>query len=244
MTYDVLSTYYDSIMSHVNYNEWSNLIDKIIKRYYPKESRPEILELGGGTGTLGKILKKKYNYLGSDICFSMAKIALDKKLPFLCFDAKNIPLKKKFDIIIFLYDGINYFQSLNDYRNVFSTISSSLKNNGLFLFDITTEANSFRYFYDFLDYQQIENTSVIRQSYYDPKKTVQHNDFTFFYPDENTHSLYRKVNENHLQKVFKADQIEKVIPGELFETLGIWDGYTMNKFNKYSERIHFLLKKK
>ena len=126
MSYDVLSTYYDSIMSHVNYSEWNNLIEKVIRRFYSFGSKPSILELGGGTGTLGIMLKKKYDYLGSDLCFSMASVAATKNIPFLCIDAKNIPLKKKFDLVIFLYDGINYLHSLDDYKKVFSSVYSAL----------------------------------------------------------------------------------------------------------------------
>ena len=72
---------------------------------------------------------------------------------------------------------------------------------------------------------------------------IQHNDFTFFCPADHSRNCFQKITENHSQKVYQADQIEKVIPEDLFKTIGIWDGYTMNRNNKYSERIHFLIKK-
>jgi ubiquinone/menaquinone biosynthesis C-methylase UbiE len=242
MHYTALSDYYDSIMSHVNYHDWEELIAKVLKKYSP-EKNPSILELGAGTGTLGKRLKKKYNYTGSDLSFNMSVEARKKNLPVICADAKYSPVRKKYDIIIFLYDGINYLNTLSEYKTVFESVACNLKQEGIFLFDITTETNSIRYFYDYLDYKEIENTSVIRHSYYNPKKHIQYNDFTFFSPENQENRHYLKRSESHVQKVFKPEQIESVIPRKLFSVLGIWDGYSMHNYNKYSERIHFLLKK-
>lgn len=245
MSYDVLAPYYDTIMNHVNYAEWYDLIVQIIQKYRLKKPT-SIFEIGGGTGILGEMFSRKktqFNYFGSDLCFNMASQASKKNLQFFCADGCLLPLKEKFHLIVFLYDGINYLPSLSDYQKLFFSVASCLHPNGLFLFDITTQENSFKYFFDLHDYQEICGTSVIRHSYYLPKKNLQKNDFVFFSPLEDESNLYKKQVESHIQKVFKPEQIKKAIPDTILTCLGIWDGFTMNEFHQNSERIHFLLQK-
>jgi ubiquinone/menaquinone biosynthesis C-methylase UbiE len=245
MSYNILAEYYDTIMNHVNYFEWYDLIARIIKCNSLKKP-VSILEIGGGTGTLGDMLSKKRNihYFGSDLCYNMAYMASKKKLPCFCADGRFLPVKKKFEMVIFLYDGINYLPTLSDYRKLFYSVATCLHPNGLFLFDITTRQNSITYFFDLYDYQEIKGTSVIRHSYYHPNNYLQKNDFFFFSPVKGHSNLFTKQIESHSQKIFKPEQIKTVIPESIFTCRGIWDNFSMNTFNENSERVHFLLQKK
>jgi SAM-dependent methyltransferase len=246
MSYDIIAPFYDKVMDHVDYTEWYDLILSIVSKYRIK-TPVSLLEIGGGTGTLGRMLTDKKNlfrYFGSDICLKMAVEARKKDLPFFCADGCAMPVKKTFDMIIFLYDGINYLQSLSAYRQLFASVSQCLKPNGFFLFDITTRENSLLHFYDFFDYQELGDTSVMRHSYFLPQKNLQKNDFLFFSPVDDKKDLYTKRFETHSQKVFSAEQLKKIFPQSPFFCRGIWDGCTMQPYNAASERIHFLLQKK
>lgn len=243
MPYESIAKYYDTLMSHVKYGEWITLINRVIKKYCGGK-KISILELGAGTGTLGrKLVNREYGYCGLDISFNMIKLAHEKNLPVVCADACSLPLKNMYDMVIFLYDGINYFLSLQEYKKVFASVSRCLPEGGLFLFDITTETNSYRYFYDFNDIHEIDGSTILRHSYFNPEMFLQYNDFTVFTPVENMHPYYSREDEQHKQKIFTPVKIESAIPDDLFDCLGIWDGYSMKQFSKHSERIHFLLKK-
>ncbi len=244
MIYSSLAPFYDFIMNHVKYSKWINLIDSITKQF-SKSRTTSIFEIGGGTGTLGwHLTKRGYIYNGSDISYNMARLAQTKRLSFLCADARFLPIKTKFDMIIFLYDGINYLQNLDDYKKLFLSVASCLTTRGLFLFDITTATNSFRYFFDHYDFQEFNECSIIRHSYFKPKQSLQINDFTIYSPVAANGSLYKKQTEHHLQKIVSPEQIEAIIPKKIFNCLGIWDGFSMHNFNDNSERIHFLLQLK
>lgn len=243
MSYKALAPIYDRIMSHVEYDEWILLIDKIAKKHINKDI-VSIFEIGGGTGVLGEYLKAHgYNYKGSDLSFYMSREAEKKDIPFFCADARALPLKRQFDIVLFLYDGINYLQTIQEYKKVFSEVAGSLNKGGIFLFDITTEYNSMEHFYDFIDFEEFSDCSVIRHSYYDELTSMQHNDFTLFNYDLKT-KKYDKLTDKHVQKVFPAQRIEEAIPLNLLEIVGIWDEFKMKKYSSRSERIHFCLKRK
>lgn len=231
-------------MNHVKYDLWFKLIQNIVSRYFPN-NKPEILELGGGTGVLAKMLcKKGYPYLGSDYSTSMCREAHKKGLPFFCADARSLPVKKKFSLIIFLYDGINYFETLDDYKCLFNETYYHIDSNGYFLFDITTETNSINNFFDMIDAEDFGESSYIRHCYFNNERKIQHNDFTIYTKSPINNSLYEKNSEYHSQRIFSVEEILRVVPKNLFTIPGIWDNFSFDKYNNRSERIHFLLKKK
>jgi SAM-dependent methyltransferase len=231
-------------MQHVEYEEWTDLIKRITERFnMPRDLK--ILELGAGTGIVGaKLSEMGYLYTASDISFPMCKEARDLRGLTVCAaDARHLPFKNQFDMALFLYDGINYLLTLSDYRKLFASVYNVLNPGGFFLFDITTRANSIKYFTNYLDYEDFDDLSYVRHSYFDAKESIQYNDFTIYYQSIKDPSLYEKYIETHTQKVFLVQDIEKTIPKKRFSVLGIWDGYTFRKYTAKSERVHFLLRK-
>ncbi|MDR3012578.1 MAG: class I SAM-dependent methyltransferase [Chitinispirillales bacterium] len=244
MQYEALAPIYDRLMNFVEYDEWLGLIERVVERYCTQPN-PNILELGAGTGLLGEALcGMDYQYTASDISFSMCKEARTKRGLNICAaDAKFLPFKKQFNMAIFLYDGVNYLLTLDEYHDFFASVYDVLLPGGLFLFDITTRENSIKHFQDFLDFEDYGDISYVRHSYFDKATSIQHNDFTIYRQSEEKNEYYKKYTEKHRQKVFSVQEIEKAIPKQCFSVLGIWDEYTFKKYSAKSLRIHFLLRK-
>ena len=249
-SYSALAPLYDKIMAHVEYDQWVSYIKEIIS-LYSDTSVPAIFEIGGGTGVLGeKILRAGMNYRGSDFSFKMCCQASKRGLPFFVADARYLPLKMSccFDMVIFLYDGINYLQSLDEYKQTFARVHSCLNPQGLFLFDVTTAANSLKNFNEFVDTGDFDEHFFFRRSYYRYDECMQYNDFTIFTKQSNGNAadapcLFQKFVEHHAQKVFPVASIRDVIPRDLFHVIGIWDDFSFKHSTSRSERVHFLLKK-
>ena len=120
MSYALIAPIYDVVMQHVDYGLWLDLIRKVRARYFP-DAGIRIFEIGAGTGALGaKLSEEGFAYTGSDLDFHMAREALSKGLMPFCADARALPLRGPFDMVIFLYDGINYLVNLDEYRKLFS----------------------------------------------------------------------------------------------------------------------------
>jgi SAM-dependent methyltransferase len=242
MIYGALAPLYDRLMSHVDYGQWLDLIVEVVNKFL-KTRKLSILELGGGTGSLGrKLLRQGYVYTGTDISPAMCAQVPKKGHTAICADGRAIPFKKQFDMVIFLYDGINYLPSISDYTKLFSEVSNNLIPGGLFLFDITTERNSLENFTDYMDFEELQEASFVRHSWYDKASRQQYNDFTIF-ARTGTHGLYTRQSERHCQKVFPFEELAAAVPPDLFEILGIWDNFSFKRANARSERIHFLLRK-
>ncbi len=243
--YCALAPVYDRLMSHVDYNLWRALIKRVVRKFLDAESA-DIFEIGGGTGSLGELLKNDgFSYTGSDLSFSMCLQARGNRgLSFFCADGLHLPLVKRFDMVIFLYDGINYLKSGESYSSLFKQVYECTKENGLFLFDVTTEANSQDNFEDYFDCEDFGDAYYVRHSFYDRLQRMQFNDFTIFLRDSDDLRFYTKHQERHCQKILSIAEIKKRIPKKLFTIEGIWDGFSTKPASKRSERIHFLLRKK
>lgn len=240
MEYDNIATIYDTMMSHVEYRLWLRLIKKVIAKFSIKKN-PQIFEIGGGTGTLCQKLKKNgFSVLTSDLSFNMNKFSYHKKNTPFCADVKNLPIKSYFDFVIFLYDGINYLKTSKEYQKAFFEVHNVLNKDGLFLFDITTKFNSINNFKNIVDYEDHEDMTYIRHSYYNKKDSSQHNDFIVF---KKVNNKYEKLYDFHKQYVFDALDIKSFIPNNLFKIEGVWDDFSTQPYNNSSERIHFLLRK-
>jgi len=245
--YQSLCKIYDELMLGVEYDLWFDLIVRLCEENFDNP-KVKILEIGGGTGVLGrKLADFGFVYLGSDISFDMAKTAIKKNLNFVCADCRNLPFSNNFDLAIFLFDGINYLFDIKQFTQTFKQIHSILKNGGLFLFDITTEVNSMNNFFNYKESHAGTDYAYIRESYYDVKNREQHNDFEIFVKEKGDNhqcNTYHRFSEQHCQKVHPVKSVIDSIPLDLFEIAGTWGDFERKKWNSKSERVHFLLRKK
>jgi hypothetical protein len=51
------------------------------------------------------------------------------------------------------------------------------------------------------------------------------------------------VHEIHQQKIYRIDEIIKVIPRDRLQVVGIYDGFSMKTGSEDSDRVHFVLKR-
>jgi len=134
--YDKIAKFYDSVVGRSD--EEIEFVRSRINKYH--SSAKSVLEIGCGTGSNLFTLSKKYDVTGIDISMEMLEIA-KKKIPkgtFHLHDMRNFDLKKKFDVILCLYDTINHLTLFNDWKKVFKSANDHLNKNGLFIFDINS----------------------------------------------------------------------------------------------------------
>jgi SAM-dependent methyltransferase len=120
--------------------EMASYIRRLIRQHKPKANT--LLELGCGTGAILKILAKYYDAVGIDLSPQMLAIAR-KKLPQVRFyrqDMVRFDFGTKFDVIICVFDSINHVLKFTDWQKIFRNVTRHLEQDGLFLFDINTEA--------------------------------------------------------------------------------------------------------
>lgn len=135
MDYDILATFYDSFIDPDVYEEYI----KLINRYTTVST---VLDIGCGTGTLSiELAKAGYEVVATDLSEEMLQIVSyrakqeDVELEIAMYDLLD-PIDFLFDNIIASMDVINHLTDLEDVEFGFTNIFNSLKQNGVFIFDV------------------------------------------------------------------------------------------------------------
>ncbi len=239
--YSKLAYIYDFVMAHVDYQMWGGYILKFIEQWFPQATT--ILDIACGTGSMLKSIKaKNYDVIGMDLSLDMVKIAASKnaksgKCFFFQGDMTAFSLKKKVDIVVCLYDSVNYLLDIQKWQSMFDCVYHCLNPNGLFIFDICTEKNSVKYFENYNEADGNNDFEYLRESTYDKKSKIHINKFTIDFNNSQTYTEY------HRQRIYSIKQVRALISKTAFRLIGKFDGFSFRDASEDSLRVHFVLQK-
>jgi len=213
MTYGDLARIYDSFMTHVNYQEWT---DGLEFQWRKLNTLPKtVLDAGCGTGSvLLDLARRGYKVIGVDNSPDMLAICQQKLseegLPGRLFemDIQNFVCPQGVDAVICLCDTLNYLLKEKDLERCFDSVFRSLNPGGSFIFDLHTP----NYFEKVLaNNQWVEREKdvlLIWENDYSECPLISIN-LTFFVKQKN--GLYRKYEEEHRQKCYEMDTIIELV---------------------------------
>lgn len=241
-SYRTIAPYYDWIMAHVDYDAWGRYLARLWKKHGLVPKR--ILELGAGTCPFARrdVYPAQATVVYSDLSPFMLSQAPDLSPD--CRVAANalaLPFKGGFDLCLMVYDAINYLMREEDVAGCLKEVLRTLAPGGLFIFDVTTEANSKKHFHQAVDYGELEGCTYFRESHFDKEARLQGNDFIFFV--ETGEGNWRKVKESHQQRIYKLDRIKALAKQAGFKVEGLFEGFTYRPGREASERVHVVLRK-
>jgi len=241
--YSVLAALYDVVMEHVEYDAWAELVDHYFATYADERGVSTILELGCGTGSLAFELQPlgPFTYFASDASEAMLQIG-ERKAALLGMDIhfekatfQQFSVKEPVDAIVLLFDGLNYLLDTREVAKLFANAFEALRPGGLFLFDISTPANSEDHEADFAGEGEVEGVTFVRGSQYDRTTKLHTTTFDIFI--EGQHYF-----EKHVERAYEIDEIKALLP-EGFEVLDIFDGFSEEPATDRSHRAHFLVRR-
>ena len=245
MAYGEFAKIYDELINEdINYDEMVERILEICNSYNIELN--DYLDIACGTGNVTiRIAKHFKNIYGVDLSEDMLREAFDKfkeariKGKIICQDMTELSLNKEFDLITSVLDSTNYITDLNGLKNYFKGVHTHLKSNGLFIFDVN--------------------------SYYKLSEILGNNIYTYseeevFYTWENVFEdnllsmfltffvkkgeLYERFEEEHLERAYTEQELEKELENANLEVIAKFDGYTKNYVQANTERIVYVIKKK
>jgi 2-polyprenyl-3-methyl-5-hydroxy-6-metoxy-1,4-benzoquinol methylase len=135
MEYDYLASFYDAFIDEEVYEQYIDYISKY-------SSVGSVLDIGCGTGNLSiQLAKLGYNVVATDLSENMLHIVSQRaqneglEIEVGVYDMLD-PIEYEFDLIIASMDVINHLSDLEDVEFGFTNIYNSLKENGVFIFDV------------------------------------------------------------------------------------------------------------
>lgn len=240
--YNYFALRYDELTENVDYKVRSDYISDFFNKLGLSENA-SLLDLACGTGTMSLLFKEKgYRVIGIDLSSEMLSIADNKAegtIPFIRSEMQNFSLPEPVDACVCCLDSVNHLNSLHDVEMTFECVYNSLKENGIFIFDVNTvykhrnilADNSFvfdeeNYFLSW-DNEQIDAYSI---------KIML--DF-FVYNGKN----YDRYSEEFIETAFETEALSAALE-PYFEILGIYDDLSIDKPKTDSERLYFVCKRK
>lgn len=244
--YNSFAYIYDKLMYDVDYEQWADYIEKILKKNGIDKGL--ILDLGCGTGSFTiNMAKRSYDMIGIDISADMLSCAKSKSIEegldilFLNQDMTEFELYGTVDAVISLMDSINYITDKNQIKKVFKLVKNYLNPGGVFIFDINTsyklrEVVGNNVFYDLGD-----DISYIWRNSYDRKRAICEFDLTFFVKEG---ECYKRFDEIHHERAYSIDEIKVLVENSGLTVLNIYDALNFKPPFAESERVFFVCRKK
>lgn len=250
--YSGFAQIYDEYMHPEDHQRWFNGVQELIKKY----SRPtkKVLELACGSGSMSILFAKAgYDLIGLDLSEEMLMIAKDKalrdrvKIGFFQQDMTEYELNQKFDTVLCICDGMNYVLEDEALERLFSRVHQSLKDEGTFIFDISTYYKLKYILGDSTIAEAQEKSAFIWENFYDETLDILSFELSVFTKEN---GLYRRNDEVHEQRAFKVEEI-KELSNRYFELLTVqtddFEPVSIENYNEEeieNERLFFVLKKK
>ncbi len=241
--YVALASVYDLVMNHVDYEDWAEYIRSLVADYAGVQT--DILELGCGTGSFAFELADLINcrYRATDGSAAMVHVAREKSKMFgaaidfdvLDFTAIESRGESRYDIVLLLYDGINYMTTADDVESTLRGIRSLITTGGLFVFDQSTPANSLNNA-DFFEDSGAEGlASYVRRSRYDEATGLHHTSFDIVIEGATYH-------EHHVQRAYSLSEMSRCVAKSGFDTVAAFEDFTRRPANNESERIQWVVR--
>lgn len=239
--YENLSLIYDS-MIEVDYDKWINFIAEYVSR---EKIGKRALEIGCGTGNMTLKLKETgFDVIALDSSEDMLSCAQDKlfkkryKVMFLKGDAKDFKIDKRFDIAFSFCDVYNYITDEKDLIKGFKNAYNHLLNNGVFIFDISTKYKLKNIIGNNTFTMNSDDLCYIWDNYFEDDLVEMY--ITFFIKKG---ELYKRVDENHIQRAYSIDLIKKSLIDSGFKEIEVYSDYSFNKIKDDGLRATFIAKK-
>lgn len=235
--YTGIAEAYDYILRHVDYEQWYQYIRSIMTLYV--ENPETVLELGCGTGKFGaKFSSDNYRIFGIDKSLNMLRVSKTRafrSFRIVCADIRNYYFKIKFDFIFSVHDTMNYQLTTDEVRDVLRSTRNIMHSGSIFMFDITTEHNINRFFDNKTSYYKTRGMSIEWSNTYEREKKHIISNFTINRGSE-------VFKEEHVQRIYSAEEIETILEEEGFEIVEICSDYTYNPPSDETIMINFIVR--
>lgn len=249
-SYYNFSYVYDLFMDETPYDTWTKNVINLLADYGLKEGM--LVDLGCGTGQMTKRLYDKgFSMIGVDLSEDMLTVANGENQPgdilYICKDMRELELHGTVNGFVSFCDSLNYIQTWDDLKQVFSNVSKYLGPGGMFVFDMNTPYKYETLLADHIFSDTREEGSFIWENEYDPNTRENIYDLTLYikgdvlYGDGNE-SFFRFF-ETHIQHCYTEEEVKEALSFAGLSFIESIDADTMERLNETSERMYFVAKK-
>jgi len=243
--FTLVAEVYDHLMRSIPYRWWLVYVEELLAKF---EKRPRVaLDLACGTGSFTLLLREKgYEAVGVDYSEGMLITARKKagkrgiSVPFVLQDAVKLAFKPSFDLVVSLFDSLNYIIGAQRLQSAFERVFEACLPGATFIFDVNTiRALELELFTqsnlstsDWLKYNWV--------SRYDPAARIATIKMDFKVLRDGQEFAFQEI---HRQMGYELDEIEGMLGKAGFRVLGTFDAYSTAAAHLLSTRAFFVAEK-
>jgi ubiquinone/menaquinone biosynthesis C-methylase UbiE len=243
--FDQIASFYDELMAGVPYGQWVEYLEQLLIKL---KCRPEtVLDLCCGTGSVSLLLGKKgYSVSGSDVSPAMIEIARRKArdartaIDFHVQDASELRLGRRFDLVISLFDSLNYILDSASLQQVFYRVFGHLNSGGLFIFDMNTELALAEGLFNQNNLGSRSPLLYDWRSSYDPAARLCTIHMTYVH---RRGAAAKRLEVTHYQRAHDEEQIVEMLESAGLKVPAVYHAYSFRKATKRSDRLFFIARK-
>ncbi|MDY0152789.1 MAG: class I SAM-dependent methyltransferase, partial [Candidatus Cloacimonas sp.] len=248
--YSFFARHYDEYMAHVDYELWITRI-LIWQKQYSTLQLKRVLELACGTANVSnRLVHKGYAVDACDLSAEMLIVAESKAMKPHLYQASlidEIP-QKGYDLILCMFDSVNYLTKASELSTMLTQVHRALADNGLYIFDVSTFANSEENFEDICSMTRTRNGYLVHQAWFEALHMKQKSSLNYFRKELIGFSHHY---EQHQQQVYMCHELIELINNSPLKLLAIHSTESSMNFypkhlngidNKYF-RLFFVLRK-
>ena len=245
--FTALAPHYDELMQIVPYDAWADYVLLLfqIAQHDPRK----LLDGACGTGNLSfELARSKIDVVGVDIAPAMIEVARHKAahsdLPirFMQADLTDFDLAEQFDCATCLYDSLNYILEPGKLRDAFAGFARHVQRGGVFVFDMNTPLAL--------------TADLFTQRSFDPRKALQYDWHAAYNPRtkitevamsferKNADGVAQKFSETHRERAYERAEVEAMLEVTGWETIKVYDAYTINPPHEKSERWFWVVRRR
>ncbi len=245
---NALANTYDILNDGIDHAAWADFIEKCIEKFSDIKVS-EICETACGTGLMAcELARRGYSVTASDLSEEMLSVAENRarneNLPirFVVQDMRHTRMYSKKDLVLCLLDSMNYLTKREDVANALESAKESLKDGGLFIFDMNSKFKFESIYSDNSYVLESDGVYCGWQNYYNPKTKICNFYLSIF--TENEDGSYSRSDEYQREKMYTVRQMTKLIDEAGFELCGIFSGFGFEDADENcDERLYYVLKR-
>lgn len=243
-SYNEFSKYYDILTQNVDYKVRSDYISGFFKTFGIYGGK--MLDLACGSGSFSiEFAKMGYNVVGVDLSEDMLTIAQEKAfengvdISFIKSDMRSYCDAERFDSAVCCLDSINHLTNKNDVQTTFNNACESLKQGGVFVFDVNTVYKhqsvlaDKTFVFDEDDFYLVWDNEAID----DREIRILIDIFVF------NGTNYDRFSEEFCERAYDTDELIKMLKTAGFVDISVYDELTHDKEKENSERLYFVCRK-
>jgi SAM-dependent methyltransferase len=240
--FTLIAPHYDVLMTGVPYRRWVDYVQELLQRLGHRAHR--VLDLACGTGRVGfGLARRGCRVVGADISLPMVQVAArspearELGVAVCVQDARALGFRRHFDLVVCLYDSLNYILEPKGLRDCCTGVAACLRPGGIFIFDLNTERALKRNLFTQHNLGKGARLTYDWRSSYDRRTKICTVDMHFVWREGDREHAFREV---HRQRAYSTREVKSALNAAGLEVVGLYDALRFKRPTWRSTRAYYV----